>query len=323
MKAYEYRNYGKDNLRLKEVETPTPKDDEILIQVRAVSINDWDWQLLCGIPFVNRMINGLFKPKRRILGSDIAGIVKSTGDKVKHLLVGDEVYGDLSDYWGGFAEYVCAKETYVALKSPSMTFEQAAAVPQAAMLALPGLREVGNLQAGQKLLINGAGGGVGTYAVQLAHLFGVTDVTGVDSADKFEMMRKCGFTSCIDYTQKDFTQNGIKYDLILDTKTTSSIFSYLGSLNKKGIYSTVGGNTSKLFQLFCLGWFIKRLTGKKLQLVILHQNKHLAYINKLFEEGKLESVIDGNYRFDELPKAMDVFGQGKHKGKLVISVQNK
>lgn len=171
MRAIVYKKYGgPDVLKLQEVEKPTPKDNEVLIKVYAVSINDWDWGLLQGTPFISRLISGLLKPKKKILGSDIAGRVEAVGKNVKLFQPGDEVYGDLSGSWGGFAEYVCALENALALKPTSLTFEEAAAIPQAAMLAIQGLYDKGQIQPGQSLLINGAGGGVGTFAVQLAKL---------------------------------------------------------------------------------------------------------------------------------------------------------
>lgn len=320
MKAIIYNEYGPPNvLQLKEVEKPAPEDNEVLVKVHAVSINDWDWQLIQGIPFVNRIENGLLKPKKKILGSDIAGRVEAVGKGVKQFQVGAAVYGDLSGTWGGFAEYVCAPENALISKPAAMTFEQAAAIPQAAMLAVQGLIDIGKIQTGQKLLINGAGGGVGTFAVQIAKLQGL-EVTGVDSTAKLEMMRSLGFDQVIDYTQEDFTESGKCYDLILDVKTDRSIFKYAGALCPKGMYATVGGDTPRLLQAFLLGPWISLTRKKKIRVVILKVNKDLAYINKLFEAGKINPVIDGPYKFAELPEAMRYFGEGKHKGKVVITL---
>ena len=221
MKAIVYEEYGPpDVLQLKEIDKPTPKDDGVLIKVYAVSINDWDWGLLQGIPFTNRLLFGLLKPKNQILGSDIAGRIEAVGKNVQQFQPGDEVYGDLTGDWGGFAEYVCARENALALKPASMTFDEAAAIPQAAMLAIQGLRDAGQIRQGQKLLINGAGGGVGSFAVQIAKLYGA-ELTGVDSSGKLDMMRSMGFDQVIDYTREDFTKSGQCYDLILDVKTSS------------------------------------------------------------------------------------------------------
>ena len=205
MKAIVYHKYGTpDALELTEVDKPIPKDDEVLIKVHAVSINDWDSGLLNG-DFINRMLNGLRKPKRKILGSDIAGRIDSIGKNITQFKPGDEVYGDLSGRWGGFAEYVCAQEKTLALKPSTMSFEEAAAIPQAAMLAVQGLIDKGKIKQGQKLLINGAGGGVGTFGIQIAKLYGV-EATGVDSTSKLDMLRSMGFDHVIDYTKEDFTK---------------------------------------------------------------------------------------------------------------------
>ena len=323
MKAMVYTRYGTpDDLELKEIEKPVPTDDEVLIKVHAVSVNDWDWQLLQGSPFINRLINGLFKPKRRILGSDIAGCVELVGKNVTRFKPGDEVCGDLSGEWGGFAEYVCARENFLADKPAGISFAEAAAIPQAGLLALQGLRDTGHIQPGQKLLINGAGGGVGTFGIQLARLNGVTDVTGVDNAGKLDMMRSMGFNQVIDYTKEDFSKNGIRYDLILDTKTNRSIFSYLRPLNPNGVYATVGGSIFRILLIFILGPLIRLISKKSLKIVPLKQNRDLPYLNELCQEGKLKSVIDGNFELNEIPEAMRYFGSGKHKGKLVITIHD-
>ncbi len=323
MKAIVYTKYGPpDVLKLEEVEKPTPREDEVLIKVHAASINDWDWELLRGKPFVNRLLFGLLKPKIKILGVDIAGRVESVGRNVKQFQPGDEVFGDISGCgWGGFAEYVCVPENALVLKPASMTFEEAAAIPQAAMLAVQGLRDKGHIQPGQRLLINGAGGGVGTFAVQIAKLYGV-EVTGVDSSGKLDMLRSMGFDQVIDYTQEDFTKNGQCYDLILDVKTNRSIFDYTRALCPNGIYVTVGGSMVRLFQALILGPWISMISKKKIRIVGLKQNKDLAYMNELFEAGKVKPVIDGPYKLSEVPEAIRYFGEGNHKGKVVITVEH-
>jgi NADPH:quinone reductase-like Zn-dependent oxidoreductase len=337
MKAVVYTKYGSpDVLQLKEVEKPAPKDNEVLVEVHAVSINDWDWQLLQGVPFINRLLNGLLRPKKQILGSDIAGRIVAVGKKIKQFQPGDEVFGDLSGDWGGFAEYVCARENALALKSASMTFDEAAAIPQAAMLAVQGLRDRGRIQQGpaystrgeaegqtgrQKLLINGAGGGVGTFAVQIAKLYGV-EVTGVDSSGKLDVLRSMGFDQVIDYTQEDFTKTGECYDLILDVKTNRSIFDYTRALNPNGTYVTVGGSSARLFQALLLGSLISMINKKNIRIVALKQNRDLAFMNELFEAGKVKPVIDGPYKLEEVPNAFRLFGRGDHKGKVVITVKH-
>ena len=319
MKAIVYYKYGTpDDLELKEVDKPVPGDDEVLIKVFAASINDWDLGLLGG-DFINRILNGLRKPKRKILGSDIAGRIETVGKNVKKFRQGEEVYGDLSGQWGGFAEYVCTKEKFLALKPAAMHFEEAAAIPQAAMLAVQGLIDKGKIKNGQKLLINGAGGGVGTFGIQIAKLYDV-EVTGVDSTAKLEMMRSMGFAHVIDYTKEDFTKNGKCYDLILDVKTNRSMFDYARALCRNGVYVTVGGSTSRLFQSLLLAPWIRIIHKKHIRLVALKQNKDLNYMNELFEAGKLRVVIDGPYRFDQIPDAFRIFSKGEHKGKIVIRI---
>lgn len=321
MKAIVYDKYGAaENLEIREVSNPEPKDNEVLVKVHAVSINDWDWQLLQGSLFINRMQNGLFKPKRKILGSDIAGRIEATGKNVSKFKPGDEVYGDLSGRWGGFAEYVCASENALARKPATMTFEQAAAIPQAGMLALQGLRDNGQIQSGQKILINGAGGGVGTFGIQLLKEYDV-EVTGVDSAEKLEIMRTLGFDHVIDYTKEDFTKSGHQYDLILDTKTNRPMSSYTRTLKPNGLYATVGGDTMRILQAFLLGRWINMTQKKRIVVVILKVNKDLDYINELFEVGKIKPVIDRTFTLDELPEAMRYYGEGKQMGKVLISLK--
>ena len=320
VKAVIYEKYGSpDVLELREVKTPTPKDDEVLIRIHAVSINDWDWGLLRGTPFMTRLLSGFLRPKKIILGSDIAGRIEALGENVKRFQLGDEVFGDLSGSWGGFAEYVCAPETALALKPPSMTFAEAAAIPQAAMLAVQGLRDRGGIQPGQKVLINGAGGGVGTFAVQIAKLYGV-EVTGVDSSSKLDLLRSLGFDKVIDYAQEDFTRNGTRYDLILDVKTNRSIFDYARALSPNGTYVTVGGSLARLFQILFIGPLISMTTKKTICVAMLKPNKDLAYMCELFEAGKVKPVIDRLRTLSEVPEAMRHFGAGDHKGKIVITL---
>ncbi len=322
MKAIVYEKYGPPNvLELKEVEKPTPKDNEVLIKVHAVAINDWDWGLLRGKPFVNRLIFGLLKPKK-ILGSDIAGKVVVVGRNVKQFQPGDEVFGDISGCgWGGFAEYVCARDNALALKPASMTFEEAAAVPQAAVLALQGLRDKGQIQPGQKVLINGAGGGAGTFAVQIAKSFGA-EVTGVDSTSKLDMMRSIGADHVIDYTQEDFTKNGQRYDLILDVAAYHSIFDYKRALSPKGIYVMVGGSTVVANQVMFLGLLISMTGSKKMGLLMHKPNKDLAFMKELLEAGKVVPVIDRRYPLREVAEALRYFGEGHARGKVVITLEH-
>ena len=319
MKAIVYEKYGTpDVLQLKEVAKPVPGEGEVLVKVYAASINDWDWGLLYG-DFINRMLNGLRKPRRNILGSDIAGKIEIVGKKVKRFKAGDDVYGDLSGQWGGFAEYVCAPEKSLSLKPAAMSFEEAAAIPQAAMLAVQGLIDKGKIKQAQKVLINGAGGGVGTFAIQIAKLYSA-EVTGVDKANKLEMLRSIGFDHVIDYTKEDFTKNGKAYDLILDAKTNRSAFGYARSLNRNGVYVTVGGSIGHLLQVLILAPLIRMIQRKHLRIVALKPNKDLAFMNDLFEKGKVKTVIDGPYRLDQLAEAFRHFAKADHLGKIVITI---
>jgi NADPH:quinone reductase-like Zn-dependent oxidoreductase len=320
MKAIVYTKYGPpDVLQLKEVAKPTPKDNEVLVEVHAASVNDWDWGLLRGKPFVNRLLFGLRKPKVKILGCDIAGRVEAVGRNVKQFQPGDEVFGDISGCgMGGFAEYVCARENVLAQKSASMTYEQAAAVPQAAVLALQGLRK-GQVQPGQKVLINGAGGGVGTFGVQIAKSFGA-EVTGVDSTGKLDMVRSIGADQVIDYTKEDFTKSGRRYDLILDVVVYRSIFDYKRALSPKGIFVMIGGSIPRVFLIALTAPLITR--SKKL-VILAHKpnSKDLIFMNNLFEAGKVVPVIDRRYPLSEVPEALRCFGKGHVQGKVVITVR--
>ncbi|MGA2310605.1 MAG: NAD(P)-dependent alcohol dehydrogenase [Candidatus Bathyarchaeia archaeon] len=320
MKAIVYTKYGSpDVLRLEEVEKPTPKEDEVLVEVHAASVNDWDWGLLRGKPFVNRLLFGLRKPKVKILGCDIAGRVEAVGRNVKQFQPGDEVFGDISGCgMGGFAEYVCARENVLAPKSASMTYEQAAAVPQAAVLALQGLRK-GQIQPGQKVLINGAGGGVGTFGMQIAKSFGA-EVTGVDSTGKLDMVRSIGADQVIDYTKEDFTKSGRRYDLILDVVVYRSILDYKRALSPKGIFVMIGGSIPRVFLIALTAPLITR--SKKL-VILAHKpnSKDLIFMNNLFEAGKVAPVIDRRYPLSEVPEALRYFGKGHVQGKVVITVR--
>ena len=318
MKAIVMERYGgPDVLELRDVPTPVPTAGRVLVRVLAASVNDWDWGLLRG-DFVNRMLNGFTTPKTQILGCDIAGRVEAVGEGVTTLRPGDEVYGDLCESgFGAFAEYACVPEKALARKPPGMTFEQAAALPQAGMLAVQGLVDVGRIRKGQTLLLNGAGGGVGTLALQIARLYDA-EVTVVDKAEKLDMLRKLGAHHAIDYLQEDFTRRGRCYDLILDVKTNRSPLAYTRALDARGTYATVGGAIPRLLQTFVLGTFAAWSSGKQLRVVALKPNKDLAYVNELFEAGKLVPVIDRTYALAEVPEALRFFGTGDHKGKIVI-----
>jgi NADPH:quinone reductase-like Zn-dependent oxidoreductase len=259
----------------------------------------------------------------KILGSDIAGLVEAVGRNVKQFQPGDEIWGDLSAHgFGAFAEYVCVPEKALRLKPASMTFEEAAAYPQAAVLALQNLRDKRPIQPGQKVLINGAGGGVGTFAVQIAKYFGA-EVTGVDSTMKLDMLRSIGADQVIDYTQEDYTKSGQRYELILDVVAYHSIFEYKRALSPKGIFVYVGGSTAAIFQALFLGPLISRTGSKKMGVVMWKPNKKedLDFLKELYEAGKVVPVIDRRYPLSEVPEALRYLEEGHARGKVVITVE--
>ncbi len=346
MKASVRHQYGPpDVLHLEEVETPTPRDDEVLIRVHAASANLGDWEILRADPlFIAVMakafggkprvdppspgddgatgfrskIPRLFKPKFKILGCDIAGHVEAVGSNVTRFQPGDEVFGMCG--FGAFAEYVCLSENGpLAPKPASMTFEQAAALPQASFIALQGLRDKGQLQAGQKVLINGAGGGAGTLAVQIANSLGA-EVTGVDNTAKLDMMRAIGADHVIDYTQEDFTQSG-RYDLILDLAAHRSIFDGKRALTPNGAYIVAGGAMTPVFQSMLLGPLISRTGRQKVAFLMADSNtEDLLRITELLEAGKVKPIIDRKYPLSEVPQALKYMGEGHALGKVIITM---
>ena len=321
MKAIILPKYGTaDLLQFKEIATPTPKEKEVLIKVRAAAVNDYDWSLVRGRPYIYRLMFGIGRPKRQIPGMELAGIVEALGAKAHRFKIGEAVYGDISDYtFGAFAEYICVDERALSRKPSKMSFEEAASLPHASMLALQGLRDIGKIQLGQKVLINGAGGGVGTFGVQIAKHY-KAEVTGVDTGKKLQMMRSIGFDQVIDYQKEDFTQNGQRYDLILDTKTNRSPFAYIRSLRPKGTYVTVGGNLIRLLQCLCAAPLISLFNKRNIRIVALKSNKYLDWIHELYEAKKLRCIIDGPYPLNQAAMAIQHFGDGKHAGKVIITI---
>lgn len=323
MKAVVYERYGgPENLRLAEVEKPVPKDDEVLVRVYAVSINDWDWGLLTGTPFANRTINGLLRPKNsRILGSDIAGKVEAVGKNITGFKIGEEVFGDLCENgWGGFAEYVTAREDALELKPSNLSFEEAAAVPQAGLLAFQGLHYKGtDIQPGQKVLINGASGGVGPFAVQLARLAGA-EVTGVCREDKMEFVRSLGVEHVIDYTAEDFTRNTTQYDVILDVKGFHPLLDYCRVLAPGGTYAMLGGGGKSILQVLFGAPLISLFGNKTMGLMFYKANKGLADMKQLLETGQVAPVIDRSFSLAEAAEAMRYYGEGRAQGKVLITV---
>jgi NADPH:quinone reductase-like Zn-dependent oxidoreductase len=320
MKAIVYTKYGPPEvLQLKEVTKPAPRGDEVLVKVQAVSINRSDWEGLRGKPLYAR-IGGLLRPRQQILGSDIAGRVEMAGRNVSRFQPGDEVFGDILPRLGGFAEYVCAPENRLALKPASMTFEEVAAIPQSAVIALQGIRDKGQVQPGQKILINGAGGGAGAVAVQLAKIYGA-EVTGVDNTGKLDFMRSLGADHVIDHTQEDFTKNGKQYDLILDIVAHRSVFAYKRALRSNGRYFLAGGSVATILQILFLGPLIRGTTGKKIRILAVKSSlEDLVYMTELYEAGKVMPVIDKTYSLKEAPEAIGNVGDGHAQGKVVITV---
>jgi NADPH:quinone reductase-like Zn-dependent oxidoreductase len=321
MKSIVFTEYGSPYLlRLEDVAKPNPAEKEVLVKVHASSINSWDWEFQSGTSNINRLLYGLSKPKKtkQKLGSDIAGTVESVGTNVTRFRPGDEVFGDLWDSWGGFAEYACTDEGNLEFKPANLTFAEAAAVPQAGVLALQGLRTTGRIQSGQKVLINGAGGGVGSFAVQIAKHDGA-EVTGVDATHKLDVIRSLGADHIIDYTKEDFTRNGQRYDLILDVQARRSMFSIRRALEPHGIYAIVGGTMPRIYQglLFELWGLVTG--GQRFRLVVEGPNKGLADLRELIEAGDIAPVVDSIYKLNEVSQAMHRFEEGRHKGKIVIT----
>ncbi|MGI8650144.1 MAG: NAD(P)-dependent alcohol dehydrogenase [Rubrobacter sp.] len=322
MKAIVCRKYGSpDVLHLEEVEKPTPGENEVLVRVHSASVNAADWHILRADPFLIRLAMGLLKPKHEILGADVAGRVEAVGKNVTRFQPGDEVFGDLSGCgFGGFAEYVCASEDALALKPANVSFEEAAAAPLAAFTALQGLRDKGQVQPGQKVLINGASGGVGTFAVQIAKSFGA-EVTGVCSTGKMDMVRSIGANHAIDYTQEDFTKNGRRYDLILAANGYHPISDYKRALSPEGIYVMVGGSGAQMYQAMLLGPLASMAGSKKMGNLLAKPNKKdLALLAELLEIGNVKPVIDRRYPLAEVPEAIRYLEEGHARGKVVITV---
>lgn len=318
MKAVVYTQYGPpDVLQIKEIAKPVPANDQILIKIHAVSINGSDREGLIGKPLYAR-IGGL--PNNNILGSDIAGVVEAVGNNNTAFNVGDEVFGEIPGYHGGFAEYVCTHGKTMMPKPADMTFDVAAAIPQGGVIAFNGIVKKGIVQPGQKVLINGAGGSAGTFAVQLARLHGA-EVTGVDNTEKLDFLRSLGADYVMDYTRENFTKSGKRFDLILDLIAHRSAFAYARALKPGGKGFFVGGSVATLFQILLLGPIIRRATGKNIHLLVVPQNrKDLLAITGLCTASKIHPVIDKTFTFDEIPEAMRYVSDGYAKGKVVIRV---
>ena len=322
MKAIINTTYGSpDVLRLVELETPTPAADEVLIRVHAAAVNAYDWHLLRADPFLVRLTMGFFRPRNPMLGADVAGQIVAIGRDVTQFKPGDEIYGDLSACGnGGFAEYVAVPEKYVARKPASLTFKQAAAVPMAAVTALQGLRDVGSVQPGHKVLINGASGGVGTFAVQIAKALGA-EVTAVCSTSKIDLTQSLGADHVIDYAKEDFTRNGRQYDLILAVNGDRSLGDYERVLMPNGTYAMVGGSNSQIFQALLRGPIKSRSGGKRFTTVSAKPNQaDLEVMNDLIETGRVRPVVDRCYPLSETAEALRYVEAGHARGKVVITI---
>src|SRR6267378_3304041 len=324
MKAIVYRCYGSpDVLRFEDIEKPTAADDQVLVKVHAASVNPLDWHYMRGTPYIVRLDSGFGKPENARLGVDFAGTVEAVGKNVKQFKPGDEVFGGK---FGAFAEYVSVREDRaLVLKPATVTFEQAASVPVAAVTALQGLRDKGKIQPGQKVLINGASGGVGTFAVQIAKSFGA-EVTGVCSTRNVAMVRSIGADHVIDYTQEDFTKSGQRYDLILDNVGTHSLLEYRRALNPKGIFVMIGstspGNWFRFLATPIEALVLSPFVSQKFGMILAELNKEdLTILSDLMQSGKVTPVIDRRYKLSEVPAAIQYLEEGHARGKVVINVE--
>lgn len=322
MKAIVTTKYGPpDVLELTEVEKPIPLDNQVLVKIHASSVNFGNLVLLKGEPFLARFAFGLFKPKYSIPGGDISGVIEAVGKDVTQFHPGDEVFGDLSGCgWGGFAEYVAVPEHALALKPANLSFEEAAAVPMAGVTALQSLRDKGKIQSGQKVLINGASGGVGTFAVQIAKSFGA-EVTGVCSTRNLDILKSIGADYCLDYTKEEFTQNNTSYDLILGVNGYQPISAYKRALRPNGNFVHVGGSGTQMFQAMVQGPWVSMTGKQKIGTFLQRANqKDLVFMKELLEADKVKPIIDRSYKLSELPEAFRYFEEGHAQGKVVITV---
>lgn len=310
-----------DVLKIRETEKPVPADDEVLVKVCAASVNPLDWRILRGSPFIIRLMGmGLFKPRHRILGADIAGRVEAVGKDVMDLKPGDEVFGDIEN--GGFSEYVCAKTNLLVPKPTNLPFAEAAAIPVAALTALQGLRDEGKISSGQKVLINGASGGVGTFAVQLAKWYGA-EVTAVCSTRNLEMVRSIGADHVIDYTQEDFVSKNERYDLVVVLAGKRSLFACRSVLKPDGTLVMIGSSSvPQMFAAMLLGPLVSLVGKKKIRSLMAMANRDdLVMVKELAEAGKLKPVIDRSCTLQEVPEALRYLEAGHARGKVVITLE--
>lgn len=324
MKAAVYTKYGSPNavLKLTEVDKPKPKANEVLVKIHTASINSWDWDLVRGIPRIYRLLFGLFKPKYNIPGIDIAGTVESVGKDITQFKPGDEVFGDISESaFGAFAEYTCAKAENLLTKPASMPFEDAATLPHAGGLAYQGLLDRRPIKKGDKILINGAGGCTGPFALQIAKLHGA-EVTVVDRGEKLALLKELGADHTIDYQKEDFTTNGKKYDLILELIGKRSIRTYKKSLTPTGTLSVSGGTIACILHTAFIGPLHSSKKGKKLGILMHRPNTTLKALRNQYLEGNLNPIIDKRYPLAKANEAIERLGKGESLGKMVVNIQS-
>jgi NADPH:quinone reductase-like Zn-dependent oxidoreductase len=321
MKLIRIVHYGPPEkvVRVTEAAKPTPKDNEVLIKIHATAVNDYDWSLAVGKPYVYRLMFGLLKPKQGLLGMELSGTVEALGAKATKFKIGDAVMGDTSEFgFGTFAEYMGIHENALVKKPDPLSFEEAASLPHASCLALQALKDIGQIEEGQKILINGGGGGVGTIGLQLAKLYNC-EVTGVDSLEKLAMMTALGYDHVLDYKKVNFTKTGKRYDLILDCKSNKASLTYLKALNPNGRYVSIGGKPFSLIGLLLWGKLVPLFSSKSLKILALKTNVGLEYICELLEQGKIKCQIDGPYPLKDAGRLIQYFGEGRHKGKIVMN----
>ncbi len=322
MKAIYCSTYGPpSSLEIRELPIPEPKKNEVLVKVKAAAINDYDWSMVRGKPSIYRLIFGLSRPKNKIPGMEMSGVVEGIGPQASTFSIGDEVYGDISNTssFSCFSDFTCVKEDALRKKPKAMSFEDAAAIPHASLLAWQGLINLGHIKKGMKILINGAGGGVGNFALQIAKSY-EAQLTAVDSSNKLDTLKSMGYDKVIDYKKEDFTKNNQRYDLILDARTTRGPGSYLRALNEGGKYVSVGGTIGCLLHLLTTKWIHHIFTKKRIHILGLKPNVGLEHIEKLYKQNIIKPLIDGPYSFDEIPERIQYYGNALHKGKVIIRI---
>lgn len=321
MRAFVLEQYGEyvENWS-QSISIPEIKSNEILVRVKMAAVNDYDWALASGRPWIYRLMFGLTKPRNPIPGMELSGIVEKIGSEVKEFQMGDAVYGDISDFgFGGFGELVALDSKAVRKKPESMSFAEACALPHAGLLALQSIDMAGDLSRIKKVLINGAGGGVGNNLIQLLKNYEL-EITGVDSADKMRHMLTWGYDKVLDYKMVDFTELNDRYDLIIDAKTNRPARKYATVLTENGKYITVGGSVGSLLRIFFRQLMVNPFSKKKFKILALKPNQGLERLEEYFEQGQLVPHLDGPHSYDDLPRLIRYFGEGRHVGKVVVEI---